>query len=166
MKVPTPDGVYLQRLITTCDVERYRTSTDSERLEVRAYLRYVVRVSTPGNARATVSVLAGFLTLAVTLLIFVAGLGVGDPDVLVSSVTYLMVCVMVLLLVAVLVFITAGREDNRNAMASSWLAEIEAAEAILMGTSATREASASPPPHLRGADVGRAAPPDPAHLPA
>ncbi|MEK8226476.1 hypothetical protein NKG05_10955 [Oerskovia sp. M15] len=42
MKVPTPDGVHLQRLITTCDVERYRTSTDSERLEVRAYLRYAV----------------------------------------------------------------------------------------------------------------------------
>lgn len=131
MKVHTPGGVHLQRLITVHDLEQYGASTDRERLEVRAYLRFVVRESSPGNARATIPVVAGFFAVTVTVLVFISGRIEGDPQVLVDSVLRLGIVALILLSLGGATLGFAWREDRRNAIATAWLAEIEAAEARL-----------------------------------
>lgn len=129
MKLRTPDGVYLRRLITVRDLQRYGLSTDAERLEVRSYLRYVVRESTPGSARAMMSVVAGFFGVAVSFLVVLVSFDGGDSQVRNDSLVLLGIVTLLLLGLGGTTLVFAWREDRRNAIATSWLAEIEAVEA-------------------------------------
>lgn len=146
MKVPTPDGVYLQRLITARDLQRYGASSERERLEVRAYLRYAVRESTPGSARAMMSVVAGFFGVGVSFLVLLVGLTEGDPQARNDSLLWLAVVTVLLLILGGTTLGFAWREDRRNAIATSWLAEIEAVEARLANPHPEATGLAAPPP--------------------
>jgi len=155
MKVPTPDGVYLQRLVTARDLQRYGVSSERERLEVRAYLRYAVRESTPGSARAMMSVVASFFGIGVSFLVVLVGLNEDDPQALIDSLVGLGVVALLLLLLGGFTLVSAWREDRRNAIATSWLAEIEAAETRLAIPDAGATALPDSPPSAEMPRRGR-----------
>ncbi len=155
MRVSAPDGVYLQRLVTVRDLQRYGVSSERERLEVRAYLRYVVRESTPGSARAMMSVVAGFFGVAVSFLVVLVGLTEDDPQAHNDLLQLLGIVTLLLLLLGGATLAFAWREDRRNAIATSWLAEIEAVEATMASPSAVAAAPSATPQSVEAARRGR-----------
>lgn len=146
MKLSAPDGVHLQRLISARDLQRYTVASECERLEVRAYLRYAVRESTPGSARAMMSVVASFFGIGLSFLVVLVGLNEDDPQALIDSLVGLGGVTLLLLLLGGAALGFAWREDRRNAIATSWLAEIEAAETRLAITDAGATALPVSPP--------------------